>query len=99
LIGDYLLRLAIMLPIICGMIVGALYLAKKFNLNGLRAGAANNRQIARVAESSFLSPGVRLAVIDFADRRLLVSVSKQGITKLSETGLQPFTLGGEQADA
>src|SRR3546814_19887106 len=74
----YVLRLAIMLPLICAMIVGGLWIAKRFNLGGMNARAGNSRSVARLPETVFLSPGVKLAVVDFADKRLLLAVTKQG---------------------
>lgn len=89
-IGDYLLRLAVMLPLICAMIWGGLWLAKKYNLGSLNAKGAGNRNIARLTETVFLTPGVKLAVVDFADKRLLVAVTKTGANLLSETAAPAF---------
>lgn len=93
-IADYLLRLAIMLPLICGMIVAGLWLAKRYNLGGMNARAANTRSVARLSETVFLSPGVKLAVVDFADKRLLLAVTKTGANLLSETAATPFRIEG-----
>jgi flagellar protein FliO/FliZ len=92
LIWDYLLRLAIMLPLICAMIVGGLWLAKRYNLGGLSARAGSGRSVARLTETVVLSPGIRLAVVDFADKRLLLAVTKQGANLLSETAAPAFKL-------
>lgn len=98
-IGDYVLRLAIMLPLICAMIVGGLWIAKRFNLGGMNARAGNSRSVARLTETVFLSPGVKLAVVDFADKRLLLAVTKQGANLLSETAAVPFRLEEGRGDA
>lgn len=98
-IWDYLLRLVVMLPLICGMIVAGLWLAKRYNLGGLNARAGNSRSVARLAETIVLAPGIRLAVVDFADKRLLLAVTKQGANLLSETAAVPFKIEGSQTDA
>lgn len=96
-IGDYLLRLGVMLPLICAMIWGGLWLAKKYNLGGLNARAGNNRSIARLSETVFLTQGVKLAVVDFADKRLLIAVTRTGANLLSETAAPAFRVEGEDA--
>src|SRR3546814_19549973 len=72
-----------MLPLICAMIVAGLWLAKRYNLGALGARAGNARSVARPTETVVLSPGIRLAVVDFADKRLLLAVTKPGATRLS----------------
>src|SRR3546814_14337406 len=74
-----------MLPLSCAMIGAGLWLAKRYNLGALGARAGNARSVARLTETVVLSPGIRLAVVDFADKRLLLAVTKQGANLLSET--------------
>ena len=93
-IGDYLLRLGVMLPLICAMIWGGLWLAKKYNLGGLNARAGNSRGAVRLSETVFLTQGVKLAVVDFADKRLLIAVTKTGASLLSETAAPAFRVEG-----
>lgn len=95
-IGEYLLRLAVMLPLICGMIWAGLWLAKKYNLGGLNVQAGNSRSVARLSETIFLAPGIKLAVVDFADKRLLLAVTKTGANLLSETAAPSFKLEEER---
>ena len=86
-IGDYVLRLAIMLPLVCGLIVAGLWLAKRYNLGGLTGGLKSRttvRSAARLSETVFLTPAVKLAVVDFEGKRLLLAVTKQGANLLSE---------------
>src|SRR3546814_2071136 len=80
-----------MLPLICAMIVAGLWLAKRYNLGALGARAGNARSVARLTETVVLSPGIRLAVVDFADKRLLLAVTKQGANLLSETRSEEHT--------
>src|SRR3546814_2128856 len=81
-----------MLPLICAMIVAGLWLAKRYNLGALGARAGNARSVARLTETVVLSPGIRLAVVDFADKRLLLAVTKQGANLLSETDAPAFRM-------
>jgi flagellar protein FliO/FliZ len=91
LIGDYVLRLAIMLPLVCGLIVAGLWLAKRYNLGGL-TGGLKARSAARLSETVFLTPAVKLAVVDFEGKRLLLAVTKQGANLLSEVPAISFTV-------
>jgi len=85
-LGPYLLRLAVVLPLLCVAIVALLWLARRHLGAGLAAAAAPPGAEARVAAWTLLAPGLRLATIDFADRRLLVGVSRAGLVVLAETG-------------
>ncbi len=97
-IGDYVLRLAIMLPLVCGLIVAGLWLAKRYNLGtlsgGLKARAAS-RSSASLVETVFLTPAVKLAVVDFEDKRVLLAVTRQGASLVSETYAPRFAHEGE----
>lgn len=76
-IGTYLLKLALLLPLVCGLLVGCLWLWRK--LEQKLPGNQGARMIA-VKESMMISPGLRLAVIEFEGRKLLVSVGRGGVT-------------------
>ncbi len=100
-IGDYVLRLAIMLPLVCGLIVAGLWLAKRYNLGGIAGGLgglrprSTTRASARLAETVFLTQAVKLAVVDFEGKRLLLAVTKQGANLLSEVPAVSFTIEDE----
>lgn len=81
--GWYLFKLAVLLPVLALMIWGSLRLAKRM---GQRLGGGVNGVVkrARVVETSFLSPGIRLAVIEFHGREILVAATRQGLTRLGE---------------
>ncbi len=66
---SYILKLVILLPLVCGLMIGCLYAWRKLE----------TRMIA-VKETMMISPGLRLAVIDFEGKRLLVSVGRGGVT-------------------
>lgn len=78
----YVLKLLVILPLIGVMIWGSLKLAKRLqNQFGAPAGAAKT---VRILETTMLSPTLRLAVIEFHGREILVSTSRGGITRLAE---------------
>jgi flagellar protein FliO/FliZ len=73
---SYILKLVVLLPLVCGIMIGCLYLWRK--LEGRMPGKPATRLIA-VKETMMISPGLRLAVLDFEGRRLLVSVGRGGV--------------------
>ena len=77
----YIAKLAILLPLIGALAWGSLRLAKRLEARLVRAeGTAG----LRIIETRMLSPGLRLAVIAFHDREILVSASKNGLVRLAE---------------
>jgi flagellar protein FliO/FliZ len=91
----YIVKLIILLPLIGGMIWGSLKLAQKMQAKigggvGGRGGAARS---VRITETVMLSPTLKLAVLEFHGREILVSVSRGGLTRLAEAparaGVQP----------
>ncbi|MBV8237881.1 MAG: flagellar biosynthetic protein FliO [Sphingomonas sp.] len=73
----YVLKLVILLPLVCGLMIGSLWLWRR--LESRMPGKAPTRLIA-VKETMMISPGLRLAVVDFEGSRLLVSVGRGGVT-------------------
>ncbi|WP_085808301.1 flagellar biosynthetic protein FliO [Sphingomonas sp. TZW2008] len=73
---SYILKLVILLPLVCGLMIGCLYLWRR--LESRMPGRPDTRMIA-VKETMMISPGLRLAVIDFEGKRLLVSVGRGGV--------------------
>ncbi|MGC1269160.1 MAG: flagellar biosynthetic protein FliO [Croceibacterium sp.] len=78
----YVLKLLILLPLIGGMIWGSLKLAQRMQ-GKLGAPQAGNKAV-RIVETTMLSPTLRLAVIEFHGREILVSTSRAGLTRLAE---------------
>ncbi len=74
---SYILKLVVLLPLVCGLMIGCLYLWRK--LETRMPGKSATRLIA-VKETMMISPGVRLAVVEFEGRNLLVSVARGGVT-------------------
>ncbi|MEZ5689118.1 MAG: flagellar biosynthetic protein FliO [Caenibius sp.] len=77
----YVLKLLIMLPLIAALAWGCLKLAQKMQS---RANAAQGPKAVRITETTMLSPTLKLAVLEFHGREILVSVSRSGLTRLAE---------------
>ena len=87
----YILKLIVLLPLIGLLAWGALKLAKKMQE---RAGIGTGTKSIRIVETTMLSPTLKLAVIEFHGREILVSASRQGLTRLAEA---PARARGEGA--
>ena len=74
---SYVLKLVVLLPLVCGLMIGSLYLWRR--LEARMPGKPTSRMIS-VRETMMISPGLRLAVLDFDGKRLLVSVGRGGVT-------------------
>ena len=80
----YILKLVVLLPLVCGLMIGCLWLWRRLETR-LPGRAAGNRMIT-VKETMMISPGLRLAVLDFEGRRLLVSVGRGGVQLVDKAG-------------
>lgn len=74
---SYVLKLVVLLPLVCGLMIGCLYLWRRLET---RLQANQGERMIAVKEAMMLSPGLKLAVIEFEGRRLLVSVGRGGVT-------------------
>lgn len=79
---SYVLKLVVLLPLVCGLMIGCLYLWRR--LESRMPGQPANRMMA-VKETMMISPGLRLAVVEFEGRKLLVSVSRSGVTLIDKS--------------
>lgn len=78
----YILKLLIVLPLIAGLAWGTLKLAQKMQA---RLGAApGTGKAVRIVETTMLSPTLKLVVIEFHGREILVSASRSGLARLAE---------------
>ncbi len=77
----YVVKLLIMLPILAGLIWGSLWLTKRLQARGI---GANQSKSARLIETTMLSPGIKLAVVEFHGREILIGSTKHGLTRLAE---------------
>jgi flagellar protein FliO/FliZ len=82
---EYLLRLALLLPLLGGLIWGSLWLTRylQTRLSGA-AGSGAGRHL-HLVETSLIAPGVKLAVVRFHEREILLGLSRHGMVRLSET--------------
>ena len=80
----YFSRLALLLPLLGLMIWGSLRLTKylQSRMVGLQSGSAGRRM--ELVETTLLAPGLKLAVVRFHDREILLGCSRQGLVRLSE---------------
>ncbi|EDL49940.1 flagellar biosynthetic protein FliO [Erythrobacter sp. SD-21] len=78
----YILKLLILLPLIGVMIWGSLKLAKK--VQGQFGAPSGGSKAVRIVETTMLSPTLRLVVIEFHGSEILVSTSRNGLTRLAE---------------
>ena len=79
----YVLKLIVLLPLVCGLMIGCLWLWRK--LESRMPGQPANRML-KVQESMMISPGLRLAVLEFEGRKLLVSVGRGGVNLIDKGG-------------
>ena len=77
----YVVKLLVLLPLIGGLAWGSLWLARRMQA---RITEKQGPRAARVIETQMLGPGLRLAVIEFHGREILVSAGKGGFTRLAE---------------
>lgn len=78
----YILKLIILLPLIGALAWGSLKFAQRMQAK-LGAGAGGSKSV-RIVETTMLSPTLKLAVIEFHGREILVSASRNGLTRLAE---------------
>jgi flagellar protein FliO/FliZ len=79
--GWYVVKLLVLLPLIGLLAWGCLKLAAKLQA---RANAGAGPKSVRIIETTMLSPTLKLAVIEFHGREILVSASRNGLTRLAE---------------
>jgi flagellar protein FliO/FliZ len=77
----YIVKLLVLLPLIGLLAWGCLKLAQK--LQERTSGPAGTKSV-RIIETQMLSPTLKLAVIEFHGREILVSASRNGLTRLAE---------------
>lgn len=77
----YLLKLAVVLPLIAGLAWASLKFARRMEKRFSPAGGA---KAVKIIETQWLGPGQRIAVLEFRGREILVSASKQGLVRLAE---------------
>jgi len=77
----YVVKLVLLLPALAGLIWGSLWLTRK--VQG-QVNARGGARAARLVETTLLAPGLRLVVIEFHGRQILVGAGKGGLVRLAE---------------
>lgn len=84
----YILKLLVILPLIAGLAWGCLRLAKK-----MQERTGGSAKSIKIIETTMLSPTLKLAVIEFRGREILVSASRSGLTRLAEAPAREHAAG------
>lgn len=88
---EYFLRLALLLPLLALLIWGSLKLTKY--LQGRMVGAQGQGRSVELLETVLLTPGLKLAVVRFHDREILLGCSRQSLVRLSEADVRSAKTG------
>lgn len=80
---EYLLRLALLLPLLGGLIWGSLWLTRYMQTRLAGQPGGGGRQL-QLVETSLIAPGVKLAVVRFREREILLGLSRHGMVRLAE---------------
>ena len=90
----YVIKLIILLPLIGAMIWASLKasqtLQKRFGM-----GAAAHGRSVRIVETCLVSPTLKLVVLEFHGREILVSASRHGLIRLAEAPARISPLAAE----
>ena len=78
---DYLLRLLLLVPLVAGLAYGSLWLWRKLQ-PGIAIG--NRERAIRIVDAIPMGATGRLAIVEFANRHILVAVSRGRIEKIAE---------------
>lgn len=84
----YIAKLIVLLPLIGVLVWASLRFAKRLEN---RFATSEGPSSVKIVETRMLSPTLRLAVIAFHDREILVSASKQGLVRLAEAPARSTT--------
>ncbi len=80
---EYFARLALLLPLLGLMIWGSLKLTRFLQTRMIGMGGGPGRQLELI-ETSLVAPGMKLAVVRFHDRQILLGCSRNGLVRLGE---------------
>lgn len=103
----YIIKLVIMLPIMAGMIYGSLWLYKKYQPGMIARLDMGGPRDLKIVETVSMGVSGKLAVVEFAGQRILVSVTRARIDTIArahtESGsasvpIPPATLAGPEHD-
>lgn len=88
---EYFLRLLFLIPLVGGLAFGALWLWRKAQ-PGMAVG--NRERLVKVVDAVPMGTTGRLAVVEFDGKRILLAVSRTGISRLDESGRGLATIDG-----
>lgn len=77
----YIIKMLALLPLLGLMIWGSLWLTKRIQTK--LHGAPQQRR-ARLVETAMIAPGMRLAVVEFGGKSILIGASRGGLSRLGE---------------
>ena len=80
----YILKMLALLPLLAFLIWATLWFSKRLQT---RLHGAQQPRMAQLVETSMIAPGMRLAVIEFGGKAVLLGSSRHGLTRLSEVPL------------
>ncbi|MEM6858470.1 MAG: flagellar biosynthetic protein FliO [Pseudomonadota bacterium] len=80
---EYFARLALLLPILGLLIWGSLRLTRYLQTRLVGSAQGQGRR-CELIETTLLAPGMKLAVVRYHDREILLGFSRQGLVRLSE---------------
>lgn len=89
---EYFLRLLFLVPLVGGLAFGALWLWRKAQPG--MAGGAQRERLVKVVDAVPLGTSGRLAVVEFDGKRMLLAVSRTGISRVDGAGQAPFLIDG-----
>ena len=79
---EYFLRLALLLPLLALLIWGSLRLTRY--LQTRMTGSQISGRSLELIETSLIAPGLKLAVVRFHGREILLGCSRSGLVRLGE---------------
>ncbi|MEM6475070.1 MAG: flagellar biosynthetic protein FliO [Pseudomonadota bacterium] len=79
---EYFARLALLLPILALLIWGSLKLTRYLQSRMVGLGAQGRS--LELVETSLVAPGMKLAVVRFHGREILLGASRHGLVRLGE---------------
>ncbi len=89
---EYFLRLLFLIPLVGGLAFGALWLWRKAQ-PGI-TGSGSRERLVKVIDAVPLGTSGRLAVVEFEGKRLLLAVSRTGVTRVDGAAPAPLTIDG-----
>ena len=81
----YILKLLVMVPLVAGLAIGALWLWRKVQ-PGMQLG--QRQRLVRLVDAVPLGATGRLAVVEFGGKQLLLAVSRGQVQLLTEAGVK-----------